>query len=519
VSTSRTVARNTLLNLLGQGTPMIAAIIGIPILIHHLGAARFGVLTLAWAAIGYFSLFDLGLGRALTQAVAMRLGAEEDADDLRAVAWTALWLMLGLGIVGGIVLAAGSPWIVRSGLNIPPGLQRESLESFYLLALSLPLVVTAAGLRGLLEAHQHFGAVAALRAPLAIFTFIAPLAVLPYSSRLTPVVAVLVVGRLLTWAAYLVVCLRRYDYMRAGFELRRRAVMPLLRFGGWMTVSNIVSPLMAYLDRFFIGAILPLAAVAYYVTPYEMVSKLLVLPQAMIAALFPAFASTYAKDREGTAVLFERALRALWLLMFPIMLVIALFAREGLSLWVGADFARQSTEVLQWMAAGLFLNSLAQAPFAALQGIGRPDLTAKLHLVELPIYLAALWSLAHRFGIAGVAMAWTIRVAIDAGLLFALTRHLMPRAPLHTCRNTVLVTGGLAAIAAASAVTGTLGKLAFLGVSVMLFLVLAWNRIVLPLERRALLEWSLSLLGRRTTTHRHAPGAIPFDPTSATRSE
>jgi O-antigen/teichoic acid export membrane protein len=510
------VARNTLLNLLGQVVPMIAAVIGIPVLLHHLGAARFGVLTLAWAAIGYFSLFDLGLGRALTQAVAVRLGAERDAGDLRTVAWTALWLMLALGIVGGVVLALASPWIINSGLNVPPALRAESLDSFYLLALSLPLVVTAAGLRGLMEAHQHFGTVVALRAPLALFTFIAPLAVLPFSSRLVPVVAVLVFGRLVTWGAFLIVCLRRYEYLRV-VELRRRVVMPLLRFGGWMTVSNIVSPLMAYLDRFFIGAILPLAAVAYYVTPYEIVSKLLVLPQSMIATLFPAFASTYVQSRESTALLFERALRALWLLMFPVLLVIALFAREGLSLWVGPTFARESTTVLQWMAAGIFLNSLAHAPFAVLQGTGRPDITAKLHLVELPLYLAALWVLAHRYGVVGVAMAWTIRVALDTVLLLILARQQMPAAHLHLRRHLVLIGGALAALGGATAIQGETVKLWILVATLVVFALFGWTRIVKPAERVALRDWSRGLLTGRGSTSWH--GERSADATAATPSE
>ena len=57
---------------------------------------------------------------------------------------------------------------------------------------------------------------------------------------------------------------------------------------------------------------------------------------------------------------------------------------------------------------------MAQAPFALLQGTGRPDLTAKLHLVELPLYVIMLWSLAHTSGIVGVAIAWTVRVVFDA---------------------------------------------------------------------------------------------------------
>ena len=47
----------------------------------------------------------------------------------------------------------------------------------------------------------------------------------------------------------------------------------LLRFGGWMTVSNIVGPLMVTLDRFLIGALISVSAVAYYATPYEVVSQ------------------------------------------------------------------------------------------------------------------------------------------------------------------------------------------------------------------------------------------------------
>lgn len=64
------LARNGVFNIIGQGVPLLAAFFAIPRLIHGLGTDRFGVLTLVWMVIGYFSLFDLGLGRALTQVVA-----------------------------------------------------------------------------------------------------------------------------------------------------------------------------------------------------------------------------------------------------------------------------------------------------------------------------------------------------------------------------------------------------------------------------------------------------------------
>lgn len=499
MTSSRVLARNTLLNMLGQVIPMIAAIIAIPVLIRQLGAPRFGVLTLAWATIGYFSLFDFGLSRALTQAVAVRLAADEETRDLTAVAWTSLWLMLWLGAVGGVLLASLTPWIVGSVLTVPPELLHETLIAFYLLALALPWVVTSAGLRGLLEAHQDFGAATALRIPLAVFTFVGPLAVLPFSTSLAPIVAVLVVGRAITWIGYLVVCLRRYDYLRKGIEVRRRVIAPLMRYGGWLTVSNLVSPLMANLDRFFIGAILPLAAVAQYVTPFEVVSKLQVLPQSMIAALFPAFSSTYLVDRGRTALLFERALRVVVLMMFPLLFTIVLFAPEGLTAWVGADFAHASMPVLRWLAIGVFINSLAQPPIGVIQGGGRPDLTAWLHLIELPLYVGALWWLSHRYGIVGVAMAWTLRVILDTSALLFFAFRAVPEPMRHVERTIPSALAAVGALCAATLVEGMAAKIVVLVLALSAFALLGWTRVVQPDERESLRDWARLARNRATT--------------------
>src|SRR6266702_3616059 len=127
----RLLARNTIWNLLGGAAPMVVAVFSIPILIQGLGKDRFGVLTLAWALIGYASLFDLGLGRALTQLVARKLGAGEERE-IPSLAWTSLLLMVLLGCVGTAAILLISPWLAGRGLNVPAALQRETLQSFRL---------------------------------------------------------------------------------------------------------------------------------------------------------------------------------------------------------------------------------------------------------------------------------------------------------------------------------------------------------------------------------------------------
>jgi O-antigen/teichoic acid export membrane protein len=478
----RLLARNTIWNLVGSGAPMIVAVFCIPIMIRGLGRERFGVLTLAWAVIGYASLFDLGLGRALTQLVARKLGAGENSE-VPTLVWTSLVLMLVLGLAGALAAVLLSPWMVHRALHVPVALQPETLRSFYLLGLSIPVVISTAGLRGLLEAHQRFGLINALRIPMGVYSFASPLLVLPFSRSLFPVVTVLVGGRVIGWAAHLWLCLRVVPELSDRIAWHGTAAGPLLRFGGWMTVSNIVSPLMVTLDRFVIGALVSMTAVAYYATPYEVVTKLWVLPGALVGVMFPAFSTGFAQDRERTALLFGRSVKSLFLVLFPIMLCTVALAQDGLRLWLGPEFAQHSFRVLQWLAIGVFINSLAFVPFALLQGVGRPDLTATLHLIELPLYLGLLWWLIGRFGVEGAAMAWAARVAVDALLLFRLARRfLLIKRPIRL-RTGVLPAMAMLTLALAALLQGPIVKALFLLGTILCFVLVTWFRILSPAER------------------------------------
>jgi O-antigen/teichoic acid export membrane protein len=482
LTSGRLLARNTIWNLLGSGAPMVVAVFCIPILIRGLGTDRFGVLTLAWALIGYASLFDLGLGRALTQLVAKKLGAGEERE-IPSLAWTSLLLMMLLGFAGTASVLLISPWLAGRGLNIPAALQGETLQSFRLLGLSLPFVISTAGLRGLLEAHQRFGLINALRIPLGVVTFAGPLLVLPFSKSLVPVVGTLVAGRVIAWAAHLLLCLRFLPELGRAIAWERCAVRPLLHFGGWMTVTGVVSPLMVTLDRFLIGALVSVTAIAYYATPFEVVTKFLLLPGAFMGVMFPAFSTGFAQDREQTALLFGRCVKSLFLVLFPLMLCTVALAQDGLKLWLGREFAQHSFRVLQCLAVGVFLNSLAYVPFSLLQGVGRPDLTARLHLIELPLYLGLLWWLIGTRGIEGAAIAWSARVAVDALLLFVLARRFLPgKSPIRP-RTALLPATALLILAVAALLQGPLVKVVFLLGTILCFSLVTWFRILTPEER------------------------------------
>lgn len=440
LTSGRVLAGNTLWNLLGLCAPAIVAIFCLPVLKHHLGTDRLGVLALAWVVVGYFGLFDFGLSRALTKLVADKLG-EGRINQIPSLVWTCLLMMGGIAVLGTFVTFALSPWLVHSLMKVPPSLQAESIHAFYWLSISIPIVVLTAGLRGVLEAFQEFRLATAIRVPLGVFTYLGPVLVLPFSRNLVPIVVVLVAARATACVAHFWACGRVLPELLRSWHFDRNSAGPLFRFGTWMSVSNVVGPIMVTFDRFVIGGMISVSAVAYYAVPSEIILKLLVFPAALIGVMFPAFSTAHSGQRSRVPFLFESSVKLICVCMFPLLLAIVVFAPEGLRLWLGADFARNSSWVVRCLTIAIFICSLAQVPFAYLQSIGRPDITAKLHMLELPFYVACLFFLVRAYGIRGAALAWALRVAADAILLFACSRKFAPERFVST-KVPFLVGGG-----------------------------------------------------------------------------
>jgi O-antigen/teichoic acid export membrane protein len=98
-------------------------------------------------------------------------------------------------------------------------------------------------------------------------------------------------------------------------------------------------------------------------------------------------------------------------------IVLIVFARPVVRLWLGEAYAPRSGLALAILGAGVLANGLAHLPYVYLLARDRPDLPAKFHALELPLYVVAAWQLVGAFGVAGAAAAWTLRVLFDAVLL------------------------------------------------------------------------------------------------------
>lgn len=422
--TGRSLSRNTLFNFVGQAVPLLVAVLAIPFIVRGLGVERFGLLSIAWVAPEYLIFFDLGLARAATKYIAEAIGLGRK-DQISRVAWTALRAQLVLGLLGALGVFGIASFLTQNVLNVPAALEAEAKAMFQIVAVSIPLVLVSGTLTGVLAAGQRFDLINIVNMSVNVANFVLTLVgVLYWNWRLTEIVALLVFSRLLAVVVQYRLCIGVFPFFRRSrFDLLE--FRTLLSFGGWVTVSGVVVPILLYLDRFIIGASMTMAAVAYYAIPYETITKLWIIPASLVLTLFPAFSTlTGQGETKQIAWLLIRSTKLILLTLGPIVVILAAFSREILQVWLGMDFALQSTLAFQILAVGILLNCVVPIQYALLHAVGRPDLAAKIHLVQLPVYSVLLWWLVGLWGITGAALAQSMRLGGEALLVLFAARRL-----------------------------------------------------------------------------------------------
>ncbi len=384
------IKRNTLINFAGAAAPILVSLMVVPLYLRLVGEARFGVLVLVWLFVGYFEFFDFGIGKATANHMARLRDAP--TSEREAAFWTGALINGMLGLLGGLVLlVAGHYGVdVYFGDKLSGELDNEIRMALPWMALAVPVgTVSAVGVAAL-EARERFLTLNTLQVLVTALIQLSPLLVAwRRGPALDGLIAATVICRLGANLPVFLAC-RRYVPLQGRPRFRKSLAAPLFRYGGWVTVTAVISPILVSVDRLLIGSQIGLSAVAHYTVPYNLVC----VPIA------------------------RQAVFGLAAITLPLTVVAVIVMKPFLIMWIGAEFAEVAAPVGEVLLIGLWINSLAWVPVVMLQGQGRPAIVAKLHVLELIPYVAILWIGVAWVGLPGAAWAWALRVAIDALLMF-----------------------------------------------------------------------------------------------------
>lgn len=420
------IVRNSAWNLIGIAASTLFTIPSLAIYSRTLGVELLGLLTLAFSIVGYASSFDLGLSRALIRQVSIH---SEDWGMIKTYMGTTALFVGAISLALTAIVWLGAQWLTDY-LKVSPAHRQDAIASFHWLSLSVPPYLLSLVGTAYFEGKEDFKTLNLIRTATGALNAIAGVACVYWIPALWAVIAALCFSRWIMCIAVLVqyrTDVNRHDSLRrpALWTFDAVALRTSLSYGGWLTVTNVIGPIMGYFDRFVLSHLAGASVVAYYTMPAEIINRLLLLPGAVSRALFPRLSKrrhTAGSDRRVGALLTVAFTAVIGLPVF-------VFASPLLRIWMGPGYAQEPATVLRVLLVGFFFMSLAFGPFTDLQARGYSRTTAYIHAAQLFPYLGALILLTYFYGIIGTALAWTARGIVDYVMMEAYSRRLAGAEP------------------------------------------------------------------------------------------
>jgi O-antigen/teichoic acid export membrane protein len=361
----------------------------IPMYIREFGEDTFGKLSLIWTGVALLSLFELGFKNAIIYYLNTQ---DKKAPELVGNITTLLNAFL--------LILCLLVYLIFSILDV-------KTEYIYFLPIAL-IVVPCGMLRASLDAGHYFTHQSIILLFGNLIMFVGPL----FSGGETYSILFYCYLNFIFQICCLLLKFKSvYNKSPNYGSINIQEFLLCFSYAKWLIVSNSISPIMTRIDRLYISTKFGVGSLANYVVPYELVTRILIVPIALMRVLFPKL--TESKTR--SLVLFYLVIMILLALSYSA--VFFLFSNEIISLWLGQEFSASYSPIVDILTIGVFFNILAQLPITILQAKGFTKQIALLHVIELPFYLFLLFVLGEK-GVEGVALAWTIRVTLDSFLLY-----------------------------------------------------------------------------------------------------
>lgn len=376
-----------------------------PVLVRSLGTADFGLLMLATAIAGIGTAGSLGMGAATIKFVSSAIGRNDRAEAVQVIRSTLGLATAGTAVVAGIVMLTAP--LLAAHVFEKMGEHRQVTFALVFAAINLLVMqidgVFACGLRGL----ERFGTAARLEIAFKVTAVLASMAVAWVTHDLY---AVLVASGSCLAASSLAKgwTLGRLlggSVLRIDFS-NRAMLRTVLGFGWWSWLSGIGGLLFVHADRLLIGALIGAKAVGYYAVCTQLAQQIHALPAAAMAFLFPLISrKLHTEDGRALARLRNYGVTVNVAISLTLGVGLMAFGPFILALWMGQDFASNSSHILLWLTVAYFVLSLNVAPYYLLLGHNEARYVSIANLAGGGMGVVAAVILLPTLGVIGAAQA------------------------------------------------------------------------------------------------------------------
>jgi O-antigen/teichoic acid export membrane protein len=415
---------NAVYGVLDYAAYPIGMLLAAPVLLHALGIARYGVWTVAAAAISMGSIIAAGFGDANIQRVATLRGQGRHNALLSTVR-----CMIAINLVLGTILASltwfVTPLLARHVTSADLLLQRDCIWSLRLATILLWLRTMESVCISTQRAFERYGAAVRI-------SILARLLSLAASAFLACIVHS--VAGMMAAAAVLNLAGTVFQYVRLREVLQAPFLLPafdhdafraLLRFGvfSWLQAVSVV--IFSQADRLVLGASLGAAALTSYALCTQMAQPIYGVAAAGLHFLFPHLAERRASHASPELSRVVGKAFA-WNLLFVAIATATLLSLGPwiLTTWGGEVVRAASASIFPVVVCSSALFALSVTATYTLFALGRVRVVTSIYLAGGGVMAVLMMCLVPRFGGFGLALSRLTFGAITLLLYPSLQRHL-----------------------------------------------------------------------------------------------
>ena len=406
---------NLIANFLGRGWAALMGIAFIPLYIKFMGIESYGLVGFFTTLQAVFVLLDLGLTTTLNREIARYSAIAEKSQDMRDLVRTLEIIYWGLAFSIGAGVLMLSPFIARGWVK-PDTLSVEVVQKSVMLmglvmAFQWPLGFYSGGLLGL-QRQVLFNILNAIWCTLRfaggvfVLWLVSPtiLAFFAWQVVVSAVSTGLVAIAL--WRSLPV------SHERARFRIS--ICQSVWRFAAGMSGISATVLILTQLDRIILSKMMSLELFGYYTLAWTVANGLATLTGSVFTVAFPIFSQRVAVgDMEGLKMLYHRSCQLISVLILPVAILVALFAREILEIWIQNPVTVANTHLLvSLLIIGTALNGLMNLPYALQLAHGWTNLAFYTNVISVIILIPLLLVAISYYGALGAAAVW---IALNSG--------------------------------------------------------------------------------------------------------
>lgn len=396
--------------------------IATPWFLHKLGTEQYGQWMLLNAAAALSSLLNIGTSAATIKAVSTGIGRSANAEVERTVKAS-----LAIALVGGSVLAllvgcflwfGSDTLLIRMGN--PALVQLTGVVAALLILLEQLDNVFSSALKGA-ELFSH-----AARVEMASRTvqLLAAALVLLISPELWALYTALVTIAFVRLAIKATIARRLLEL--SGLRPTLAGAAEVLSFAKWGWLQGIGSALFGVADRMLVGSLLGASSLSHYSIASQLAMQIHGVTAAGLSVIFPKVSRKLETDGPFSLWRVTQLAAAGTLLLSTLLSVLlVLLGPALLRIWIGADDAAPTAQVLPWLIVAYWLLALNVVPYYVLLGMGRVRFVGITGFASGAAAVVAAYVTISAFGLVGAAAGRGAYAVLSLVLALPLARHLI----------------------------------------------------------------------------------------------